>query len=268
MSKRAANEPTSLRDQFESLLSQIKDLYKEASDRCDDADLNDELWEREHSPSTGRHKESSTYETYQERSDERTEIYKRHEKSLLKFKAFSPKVRRCRRCLSDLQFDLGTQASVSLLQRFKEASPPLALFSVEEENISWEDARDYLGEIKALIDEGLALLSGKRDEEAAAKPSSKSAPRKYGPDADEETHKKIARNWGMHLTPEAPRYGILALEGYSPTLGGLESASPSGFKFSPRRAATRRNEPQASAPRPPPGDFPRAQAAAVADHKI
>ena len=75
-------------------------------------------------------------------------------------------------------------------------------------------------------------------------------------------------NWGMHLTPEAPRYGILALEGYSPTLGGLESASPSGFKFSPRRAATRRNEPQASAPRPPPGDFPRAQAAAVADHKI
>ena len=74
--------------------------------------------------------------------------------------------------------------------------------------------------------------------------------------------------WGMHLTPEAPRYGIRALEGYSPTLGGLESASPSGFKFSPRRAATRRNEPQASAPRPPPGDFPRAQAAAVADHKI
>ena len=75
-------------------------------------------------------------------------------------------------------------------------------------------------------------------------------------------------SWGMHLTPEAPRYGIRALEGYSPTLGGLESASPSGFKFSPRRAATRRNEPQASAPRPPPGDFPRAQAAAVADHKI
>ena len=79
---------------------------------------------------------------------------------------------------------------------------------------------------------------------------------------------RIHTGWGMHLTPEAPRYGILALEGYSPTLGGLESASPSGFKFSPRRAATRRNEPQASAPRPPPGDFPRAQAAAVADHKI
>ena len=78
----------------------------------------------------------------------------------------------------------------------------------------------------------------------------------------------IDDSWGMHLTPEAPRYGIRALEGYSPTLGGLESASPSGFKFSPRRAATRRNEPQASAPRPPPGDFPRAQAAAVADHKI
>ena len=36
----------------------------------------------------------------------------------------------------------------------------------------------------------------------------------------------------MHLTPKAPRYGIRALEGYSPTLGGLESASPSGFKFS------------------------------------
>ena len=47
-------------------------------------------------------------------------------------------------------------------------------------------------------------------------------------------------NWGMHLTPKAPRYDIRALEGYSPTLGGLESASPSGFKFSravPRRGA-------------------------------
>ena len=36
----------------------------------------------------------------------------------------------------------------------------------------------------------------------------------------------------MHLTPKAPRYGNRALEGYSPTLRRLESALPSGFKFS------------------------------------
>ena len=34
----------------------------------------------------------------------------------------------------------------------------------------------------------------------------------------------------MHLTPEAPRSSIRALEDYSRTLGSFKSASPSGFK--------------------------------------
>ena len=170
MANRAANKPTSLREQFESLLSEIKDLYEEASSRCDDEDLNDELWAKDRLSRTDPRKKSSTDE-YQKRSEERAEIYRRHDRSLRKFKAFPPVVRKC---LSDLRFDLGTEAAVSLLQRFKEASPPLERFS-DEENISWEDARDYLGGLKALIDEGLALLSGKRDEGAVAKPSSKSA---------------------------------------------------------------------------------------------
>ena len=33
--------------------------------------------------------------------------------------------------------------------------------------------------------------------------------------------------WGMHLTPEAPRSSIRALEDYSRTLGSFKSASPS-----------------------------------------
>ena len=174
MSKRAANEPTSPRERFDSLLSQIKELYKETSDRCDDEDRNDELWEKNRlardKPITGPRKKASI-EEHQKRSEEQAEIYKRHESSLRKFKAFLPVVRKC---LSDLQFHLGTEESVSLLQRFKEASPPLKQFP-DGENISWEDARDYLGEIKALIDEGLALLSGERDEGTAAKPSDESA---------------------------------------------------------------------------------------------
>ena len=49
-------------------------------------------------------------------------------------------------------------------------------------------------------------------------------------------------NWGMHLTPEAPRSSIRALEDYSRTLGSFKSASPSGFKVNRCRPPAGRNE--------------------------
>ncbi len=48
--------------------------------------------------------------------------------------------------------------------------------------------------------------------------------------------------WGMHLTPEAPRSSIRALEDYSRTLGSFKSASPSGFKVNRCRPPAGRNE--------------------------
>ena len=57
----------------------------------------------------------------------------------------------------------------------------------------------------------------------------------YGPDHN-------LRNWGMHLTPEAPRSSIRALEDYSRTLGSFKSASPSGFKVNRCRPPAGRNE--------------------------
>ena len=53
---------------------------------------------------------------------------------------------------------------------------------------------------------------------------------------------KIDTNWGMHLTPEAPRSSIRALEDYSRTLGSFKSASPSGFKVNRCRPPAGRNE--------------------------
>ena len=50
------------------------------------------------------------------------------------------------------------------------------------------------------------------------------------------------RIWGMHLTPEAPRSSIRALEDYSRTLGSFKSASPSGFKVNRCRPPAGRNE--------------------------
>ena len=50
------------------------------------------------------------------------------------------------------------------------------------------------------------------------------------------------RSWGMHLTPEAPRSSIRALEDYSRTLGSFKSASPSGFKVNRCRPPAGRNE--------------------------
>ncbi len=50
------------------------------------------------------------------------------------------------------------------------------------------------------------------------------------------------RDWGMHLTPEAPRSSIRALEDYSRTLGSFKSASPSGFKVNRCRPPAGRNE--------------------------
>ena len=155
MANRAANKPTSLREQFESLLSEIKDLYKEASSRCDDDDRNNELWAAERMRKRGSRTKSSIDEAYQKRSEERSDIYKRHEESLRKFKAFPPVVRKC---LSDLRFHLGTEAAVSLLQRFKEKSPQLEWILAEG---TWEDARDYLGELRELIDEGIAILTSR-----------------------------------------------------------------------------------------------------------
>ena len=58
--------------------------------------------------------------------------------------------------------------------------------------------------------------------------------------ADEELE-QIYR-WGMHLTPEAPRSSIRALEDYSRTLGSFKSASPSGFKVNRCRPPAGRNE--------------------------
>ena len=49
-------------------------------------------------------------------------------------------------------------------------------------------------------------------------------------------------HWGMHLTPEAPRSSIRALEDYSRTLGSFKSASPSGFKVNRCRPPAGRNE--------------------------
>ena len=49
-------------------------------------------------------------------------------------------------------------------------------------------------------------------------------------------------DWGMHLTPEAPRSSIRALEDYSRTLGSFKSASPSGFKVNRCRPPAGRNE--------------------------
>ena len=49
-------------------------------------------------------------------------------------------------------------------------------------------------------------------------------------------------SWGMHLTPEAPRSSIRALEDYSRTLGSFKSASPSGFKVNRCRPPAGRNE--------------------------
>ena len=49
-------------------------------------------------------------------------------------------------------------------------------------------------------------------------------------------------NWGMHLTPEAPRSSIRALEDYSRTLGSFKSASSSGFKVNRCRPPAGRNE--------------------------
>ena len=49
-------------------------------------------------------------------------------------------------------------------------------------------------------------------------------------------------HWGMHLTPEAPRSSIRALEDYSRTLGSFKSASPSGFKVNRCRPPVGRNE--------------------------
>ena len=48
--------------------------------------------------------------------------------------------------------------------------------------------------------------------------------------------------WGMHLTPEAPRSSIRALEDYSRTLGSFKSASPSGFKVNRCCPPAGRNE--------------------------
>ena len=53
---------------------------------------------------------------------------------------------------------------------------------------------------------------------------------------------KQLRDWGMHLTPEAPRSSIRALEDYSRTLGSFKSASPSGFKVNRCRPPAGRNE--------------------------
>ncbi len=52
----------------------------------------------------------------------------------------------------------------------------------------------------------------------------------------------IHGTWGMHLTPEAPRSSIRALEDYSRTLGSFKSASPSGFKVNRCRPPAGRNE--------------------------
>ena len=52
----------------------------------------------------------------------------------------------------------------------------------------------------------------------------------------------INGSWGMHLTPEAPRSSIRALEDYSRTLGSFKSASPSGFKVNRCRPPAGRNE--------------------------
>ena len=52
----------------------------------------------------------------------------------------------------------------------------------------------------------------------------------------------ISVSWGMHLTPEAPRSSIRALEDYSRTLGSFKSASPSGFKVNRCRPPAGRNE--------------------------
>ena len=53
---------------------------------------------------------------------------------------------------------------------------------------------------------------------------------------------ELLLNWGMHLTPEAPRSSIRALEDYSRTLGSFKSASPSGFKVNRCRPPAGRNE--------------------------
>ena len=55
-------------------------------------------------------------------------------------------------------------------------------------------------------------------------------------------HSVQFRDWGMHLTPEAPRSSIRALEDYSRTLGSFKSASPSGFKVNRCRPPAGRNE--------------------------
>ena len=55
-------------------------------------------------------------------------------------------------------------------------------------------------------------------------------------------------DWGMHLTPEAPRSSIRALEDYSRTLGSFKSASPSGFKVNRCRPPAGRNERRAIGP--------------------
>ena len=52
----------------------------------------------------------------------------------------------------------------------------------------------------------------------------------------------IKKIWGMHLTPEAPRSSIRALEDYSRTLGSFKSASSSGFKVNRCRPPAGRNE--------------------------
>ena len=61
-------------------------------------------------------------------------------------------------------------------------------------------------------------------------------------DAGNCTFNSHIASWGMHLTPEAPRSSIRALEDYSRTLGSFKSASPSGFKVNRCRPPAGRNE--------------------------
>ena len=74
-------------------------------------------------------------------------------------------------------------------------------------------------------------------EEVLSRPSGSDLPARR-----RQSDRSKLRAWGMHLTPEAPRSSIRALEDYSRTLGSFKSASPSGFKVNRCRPPAGRNE--------------------------
>ena len=73
---------------------------------------------------------------------------------------------------------------------------------------------------------------------------------------------------GYALDSQSPKIWYPGSGGLFAHTGRVGERIAFRFQIQPRRPATRRNEPLPSAPRPPPDDSPRAQTAAVADHKI